>query len=83
MIDINPTDEEVYDYMEEICDKVPLQSGLSLSHDERLKVIKILREGTSKQTANLRKLSRGLNMYAAGGANLKEEELVRMISMYA
>lgn len=83
MIDINPTDEEVYDYMEEICDKVPLQSGLSLSHDERLKVIKILREGTSKQTANLRKLSRGLSMYAAGGANLKEGELIRLISMYA
>jgi hypothetical protein len=69
--------------MEEICDKVPLQSGLSLSHKDRLKVISILRQGKSKQTANLRKLSRGLNMYAAGGANLNDEELIRMISTYA
>ena len=83
MIDVNPSDEEVYEYMEEICDKIPLQAGLSLAHEERIKVIKILKEGKSKQTANLRKLQRGLNMYAAGGANLGEEELVRMISMYA
>ena len=83
MIDINPTDDEVYEFMEQICDKVPLQSGLSLSNKDRLKVIKILREGKSKQTANLRKLSRGLNMYAAGGANLNDEELIRMISTYA
>jgi len=83
MIDINPTDEEVYEFMEKICDKVPLQGGLSLSKPERLKVIGILKQGKSKQTANLRKLSRGLNMYAAGGANLSEAELVRMISTYA
>lgn len=83
IIDINPTDEEVYSFMEDICDKVPLQSGLSLDKAERLKVIGILKQGKSKQTANLRKLSRGLNMYAAGGANLNEEELVRMISTYA
>ena len=83
MIDINPTDEEVYEFMEKICDKVPLQAGLSLSKSERLKVIGILKQGKSKQTANLRKLSRGLNMYAAGGANLSEAELVRMISTYA
>ena len=83
MIDINPTDEEVYQFMEEICDDVPLQSGLSLSHEERIKVVGLLRQGKSKQTANLRKLDRGLNMYAAGGANMSESELIRMIATYA
>ena len=83
MIDINPTDEEVYDFMDEIVEEFPLQDGLSLNAAKRHKVVQILRTGTSKQTANLRKLSRGLNMYAAGGENLSDEELRRMISMYA
>jgi len=83
LVDINPSDEEVFEFMEQISDKIPLQSGLSLSHEERLRVIKVLKEGKSKQTANLRKLQRGLNMYAAGGANLKDDELVRLISTYA
>lgn len=86
IIDINPTDEEVYDFMEKIADKVPLAEGAKLDHDQRMYVIKLLRTSKSKQTANLRKLSRGLNMYAGtikAGVNINDSELSRMIAMYA
>ena len=69
--------------MDEIVEDFPLQEGLTLTKAERRKVVQLLRTSTSKQTANLRKLSRGLNMYAAGGKDISEDELRRMITMYA
>lgn len=83
LIDIDPTDTEVYDYMAEICNDVPLQDGLTLSKKDRLLVVEMLRNGNSKQTANLRKLSRGLNIKAAAPAGISDSELARMISSYA
>lgn len=86
LIDINPSDEEIYNFMEKIADKIPLVSGATLNHDQRIYVIKLLRNSKSKQTANLRKLSRGLNMYAGAikaGVNVSDTELSRMIAMYA
>ena len=83
LIDINPTDDEVYAFMEKIVDDIPLQAGLTLSHGERVKVVSIIKGGNSKQTANLRKLSRGLNMYAAGGSSMSDAELRRMVACYA
>lgn len=82
LIDIDPTDEEVYDFMEKICDEIPLQEGLKLDHSGRMRVVKLLRNSKSKQSANLRKLSRGLNM-SASGLNISDAELTRMISTYA
>lgn len=82
LIDIDPTDEEVYDFMEKICDDIPLQEGLRLDRAGRMRVVKLLRNSKSKQSANLRKLSRGLNM-AASGLNVSDAELIRMISTYA
>jgi hypothetical protein len=86
LVDVNPTDAEVYDFMEKIVDDMPLGEGLTLSSSERKRVVKILRSGTSKQTANFRKLNRGLNMLAgceASGVSIGDAELQRMISMYA
>ena len=87
MISIDPTDAEVYDFMEKIAPNMELEEGLFLTKESRLHVVKLLREGTSKQTANLRKLERGLNMYAgaqiAGLTDMSESELERMISTYA
>ena len=82
LIDIDPTDEEVYDFMEKICGDIPLQEGLKLSLPERKRVVNLLRNSKSKQSANLRKLSRGLNM-AASGTHMSDAELSRMISTYA
>jgi len=49
-------------------------------------VVGLLRGSKSKQTANLRKLSRALNMFAGtlkAGVSISDNELTRMISTYA
>ena len=63
LMDIDPTDEEVYDLMEKIVDGFELSEGLTLSHEERIEVIQVLRSNPSK-SPNFRTLSRGLNMRA-------------------
>ena len=86
MIEIDPTDVEIYDFMESIVDKIPLDDGLKLDLATRKKTVDLLRKGKSKQTANLRKLSRALNMQAGtikSGVNISDGELTRMIETYA
>ena len=86
LVNIDPTEEEIYDFMEKIVDKMPLDDGMYLDSKDRKYVVKLLREGKSKQSANLRKLSRGLNMYAGSlkaGVDVSKSEMERMISMYA
>jgi len=86
IVDIDPTDQEIYDFMRKIVDGIPLEEGLTLSHADRLEVIQWLEDGTSKQSANLRKLVRGLNMLAgaiADGLSIDKKEMTRMISTYA
>lgn len=85
LIDINPTEDEIYDFMSKICGNIDLE-GLELSLDKRKQIVEIMRTGASKQSANLRKLSRGLKLYAgaeAAGTELSEADLRRMISHYA
>jgi hypothetical protein len=86
MIDIDPTDEEVYEHMEKIVDDMEIADGLTLSSQKRKDVIALLKAGKSKQTANFRKLQRGLNMAAGAGAagvSISGEELAKMIALYA
>jgi len=86
LIDINPTDVEVYDFMEMIVEKMPLDGDLFLDAKQRKSVVGLLRGSKSKQTANLRKLSRALNMFAGtlkAGVSISDNELTRMISTYA
>lgn len=86
IIDIDPTEVEVYEFMAKIVDDIPLEEGLSLDSKSRLHVIELLKKGGSKQSANLRKLSRGLNMAAgaqAAGVSVSDGDLARMIEMYA
>lgn len=86
LIDINPTEMEVYDFMNKIVDKMKLPDGMSLDLKSRQHVVSLLRGSNSKQTANFRKLERGLAMYAGAittGVNVGDKELQRMISTYA
>jgi hypothetical protein len=86
IIDINPTDMEIYDFMEKIVDKIPLDGSLHLDSETRTSVVQLIRNSPSKQTANLRKLSRALNMKAGAlkaGVEIGDAELTRMISRYA
>lgn len=86
LVDINPTESEVYDFMEKIVGDIKLEDGLTLDMKGRRHVVDLLRKGKSKQSPNLRKLSRGLNMAAgaiAAGVNVSDAELQRIIEMYA
>ena len=86
MIEIDPTDVEIYDFMETIVDKIKLDGDLNLDTASRKKTVDLLRKGKSKQTANLRKLSRALNMQAGtlkSGVNISDGDLTRMIETYA
>lgn len=86
MIEIDPTDVEIYDFMETIVDKIKLDGDLNLDSAARKKTVDLLRKGKSKQTANLRKLSRALNMQAGtlkSGVNISDGDLTRMIETYA
>lgn len=86
IINIDPTEMEIYDFMEKIVGDIKLEEGLSLDMKARKHVVDLLRKGKSKQSANLRKLSRGLNMSAgalAAGVEVSDDDLRRMIETYA
>jgi hypothetical protein len=86
IINIDPTEMEIYDFMEKIVGSIELADGMKLDQKSRLHVVELLRKGKSKQSANLRKLSRGLNMSAgalAAGIEIPDSELARMIEDYA
>ena len=82
MIDIDPTDAEIYEFMEKIAGEFPIPDGMSLSADQRLAVVQMLRSSKSKQSANLRKLSRGLSMQA-GAAVVGAKNIEKLINLYA
>lgn len=86
IINIDPTEMEIYDFMEKIVDGMQLEEGLSLDTKGRKKVVDLLRKGNSKQSPNLRKLSRGLNMAAGAiraGVSVADADLSRMIETYS
>ena len=86
MIEIDPTETEIYDFMENIVGKIKLDGSFDLDLKTRKSVVDMLRKGKSKQSANLRKLSRALNMMAGtikSGVSVSESELTRMIETYA
>lgn len=79
IIDISPTSDEVFEFMEKIVDDIPLEDGLKLDHDSRVEVVQMLRKNT-RGDANLRKLVRGLNIRAALG---NTSDVERMLRLYA
>ena len=79
MIDINPSDEEILNFMKKIVDSITLKDNLELDHDSRLEVIDILTKNT-RGRPDLRKLERALNI-RAGLGNTSDVE--RMLRLYA
>lgn len=83
VVNIDPTDSEVYDYMEKIVDKIKLDVDYQLTSAQRKEVVELLRARKGKDgTVNLRSLVRGLNTMAgilAGGGN----DYAPMIIRYA
>jgi hypothetical protein len=83
LINIDPTDEEVYKYMGKIVSKIKLDVDYTLSPEQRQEVIDVLRSRNQKEgSVNLRQLVRGLNTMAGvladGGT-----EWQRMVLRYA
>jgi hypothetical protein len=86
LIDIDPTEMEIYDFMEKIVDKIPLDGTLHLDSETRKEVVQLIRNGSSQQTPNLRVLNRALNMKAGAikaGVEIGGDQLTRMIGRYA
>jgi hypothetical protein len=77
VINVNPTDEEMYEQMDKILHIINLEDGLTLSKEERENVLRIVKTSKSNDV-NLRKLVRGLNLAASGAPNFAE-----LIRLYA
>jgi len=82
MISIDPTDEEVLNFMRKICNGIPLDDGLILSDAERTEVVDLI--GQNKNDLNIRKLIRGLNIRAgAAAAGVGGTEWQRLVKRYS
>lgn len=66
IINVNPSDAELIDYMAEIIDKIQLNDGLQLSHEDRLKALTIVKSSKRKEDISIRKLLRTMNFLASG-----------------
>lgn len=70
VVNIDPTDMEVVEYMEKIAPSVPLEDGLSLSLGQRKEVVELLKTMVGKRDSiSIRNLVRGLNIRASGIAD--------------
>lgn len=82
---VDPTNEEIYEFMNKIVDKIPLDVNYPLSKEARIEVVDVLKSRKiADKTANLRSLVRGLNVRAGiesqGGS---AEEWRRFVKMFA
>lgn len=85
VISIDPTNEEIYDFMLKICGKIPLDVDHELTLAERREVVAELKSRKIKdKTANLRTLVRALNTRAGvesqGGSASEWKKFVRMFA---
>lgn len=76
IVDVDPTNEDVINFMKKICNKIELDDGMELSEKERLEVVDVI--ASLGKNIDLRKLVRGLNIRAAGMA-----DWVGLIKRYA
>lgn len=85
VMNVDPTNEEIYDFMLKIADKIPLDVDYTLSPAKRQEVVEVLKSRkTAEKTANLRSLVRALNTRA--GVELQggtEEEWKKFVKIYA
>jgi hypothetical protein len=65
IINIDPTNEEIYAFLGKICMKIPLDVDFTLSEKDRLEIIDILKQRKiPEKTANIRSFVRALNTRA-------------------
>lgn len=81
VININPTNQELYDFMEKILDDVKLEDGLQMSSAERKKIFKIVQTSTQQKGVSIRKVVKALNL-AASGVTDNTDLLSDLIKLY-
>ncbi len=72
IVDVDPSKEELINFMKKISKSVELTDNLSLSDNERMEVVDVIASDKDSDDFSLRKLVRGINMRAAGLSNWKE-----------
>ena len=88
IINVDPTDQEMLDFMKKIASKIPLDVDYNLSDRERHEVIDVIasrvKDAKTSKTVNLRMLVRGLNTRAgiemSGGS---AEEWKKFVKFFA
>jgi hypothetical protein len=85
VMDVDPTNEEIYSFMEKISSKIVLDVNYHLTLTQRLEVVDVLKTRRTKdKTVNLRSLVRGLNIRAGiemdGGST---SEWVKFVKAFA
>jgi hypothetical protein len=78
VINVDPTDEELFERMEQILFKIKLEDGLTLADDERRECMEVVRKSKRRGDVSLRKLVRALNLRASGAPNWE-----RLVELYA
>lgn len=72
IVNVDPTDLELVDYMAKLAPSIKLEDGLTLSLDERKEVSDLIKSMVGKRSGlSLRNLVRGLNIRASGIADWK------------
>jgi hypothetical protein len=76
VINIDPTDDELFEHMGRILHDIKLEDGLSLTSKQREEVLEVVKTSKRKGDVSLRKLVRALNLAASGAPDW--ETLVRL-----
>lgn len=72
IINVDPTDDEIFKYMEKIVDKIELPDGLQLSHEDRMRALEIVKKSKRKKDISIRKLVMTMNWLASGIENAEQ-----------
>jgi hypothetical protein len=85
IINVDPENEELYDFMGKICDKITLDVDYALSKAQRLEVVEVLRgRKVVSKSVNLRQLVRGMNTMAGilsqGGSETEWKKFVKLFA---
>lgn len=78
IIEINPTDSELIDYMAKIAPNIRLESGRSLKQTEIDDVVAEIRKSKNKNDISLRKLVRGMNIKDEMGNDPMWKDILRL-----
>lgn len=78
VINVDPTDDEMFEHMTKILHEIKMEDGLTLSDTEKEEVLEVVKKSKRKGDVSLRKLVRGLNLAASGAPNWKT-----LVELYA